>query len=157
MSGVPAAKRARTTAAAKGKGKAAAGGAGASAADDAPSVASLVARLERGALEALLVEAVTSATAPTLAALTAALPAHLRARSVGVGAVGAETRLVSTGPFAALSADETLAIFNFLPLKDKLTVLIEARERAGSVKHTPTLMRTTLTQRGRTGARSAAR
>jgi hypothetical protein len=129
MSGARGAKRTRATAAEKGKGKAAGNASADAAAAAAPpsrdDVRALVARLDRGALEALLVDAVADAAAPTLAALTAALPARLRTAVVTRTRVGDTSTLVTTGPFAALSADETLAIFAFLPLKDKLTVLTE--------------------------------
>lgn len=115
MSDARGAKRARTTAAALGK----------SAAPSRQSVAALLARLDRSALESLLAAAVTDGAAPTVAALEDALPARLRARGppLGNGAGADVEALVTTGPFAALSADETLAIFALLPLKDKLTVL----------------------------------
>jgi hypothetical protein len=116
MSGARGAKRARATAAEKGKGFAS----GAPSRDD---LRALVARLDRGALEALLVDAVADAAAPTLATLTEALPARLRAAAVARTRVADTTTLVETGPFRALSADETLAILALLPLKDKLTVL----------------------------------
>jgi hypothetical protein len=127
MSGARGAKRARATAAEKGKGKASSGG-GADAPAAPPArndVRALVARLDRAALEALLVDAVADATAPTLAALTAALPERLRAPVLVRTRVADTSTLVETGPFAALSADETLAIFALLPLRDKLTVLTE--------------------------------
>jgi hypothetical protein len=114
MSDARGAKRARTTAADKGK----------SAAPTRQSVAALLARLDRSALETLLADAVTDGAAPSVAALEEALPARLRAPTPLANGAGADVEaLVTTGPFAALSADETLAIFALLPLKDKLTVL----------------------------------
>jgi hypothetical protein len=115
MSDARGAKRARTTAADKGK----------SAAPTRQSVAALLARLDRSALETLLVDAVTDGAAPSVAALEDALPARLRAPGTPLAnGAGADVEaLVTTGPFAALSADETLTIFALLPLKDKLTVL----------------------------------
>lgn len=113
MSDARGAKRSRTTAAAKGP---------KSAAPSRRDVSALVARLDRSALEALLLDAVNNGAAPAVAALEEALPARLRAGASAADASGSEA-LVSTGPFAALSADETLAIFKLLPLKEKLSVL----------------------------------
>jgi hypothetical protein len=114
MSDARGAKRSRTTAAAKGNG----------AAPSRLDVSTLVARLDRSALEALLLDAVANGAAPAVAALEEALPARLRAGGSGAGADAAGSdALVSTVSFAPLSVDETLAIFALLPLKDKLSVL----------------------------------
>ena len=128
MSDAPRAKR-RATAAEKGKGPVVLGGAADAAhkplsRDD---VRALVARLDRGALEALLADAVADGVAPTADSLRAALPTRLRASVLAPTSIASSASLVDSGPFAALSADETLAIFGQLPLKDKLTVFSVCR------------------------------
>ena len=127
MSDAPRAKR-RATAAEKGKGPVV--GSAADAAQTPLSrddVRALVARLDRGALEALLADAVADSVAPTADSLRAALPTRLRAPALARTAVGDSALLVEAGPFAALSVDLTLAIFDHLSLEDKLMAFTVCR------------------------------
>lgn len=145
MSDAPRAKR-RATAAEKGKGPVVVGGAADAmqplSRDD---VRALVARLDRGALEALLADAVAGGVAPSADQLRAALPTRLRATVLARTAVGDTAALVESGPFAALSADLTLAIFDHLSLQEKLTAFtvckgwrsLRLRPEAWTALHVP--------------------
>lgn len=101
----------------KGKGK---GKAGAAAAQDALRVGALVARLDRATLEQLLRDAVLGGDVVTEDAVKDALPAHRRNPLAARVPVTESEQLVSTGPFARLSADETCLVLERLPLQDKL-------------------------------------